>query len=315
MKVGIVGSGAVGSSAAYAMVMSGAASEVVLLDVNEKLARAQAEDILNATPFAATVRISAGGYRQLAGAKAVVLACGVGQRPGESRLELLSRNVAIFQQVVAQVVEHAPHAVLIVASNPVDIMTDVVCRLSALPAGQVLGTGTILDTARFRTMLGEYLGVAPQSVHAYVLGEHGDSEVFVWSSIAVGGRARRRIRRANRPSPTPAVQARIDEGVRRAPIASSRAKGPPTTESAPNRQPGEGHPRQFAGCDDAFPRPLRKWVPRRRLPVAATHPGRPRHGDDPPPDLISRGTPRDPAEPRESSVKRPRVSRGLSRRV
>ncbi len=225
MKVGIVGSGAVGSSAAYAMVMSGAASEVVLLDVNEKLARAQAEDILNATPFAATVRISAGGYRQLAGAKAVVLACGVGQRPGESRLELLSRNVAIFQQVVAQVVEHAPHAVLIVASNPVDIMTDVVCRLSALPAGQVLGTGTILDTARFRTMLGEYLGVAPQSVHAYVLGEHGDSEVFVWSSIAVGGvPVDEFAAQIGRPL-TPAVQARIDEGVRRAAYRIIEGKG------------------------------------------------------------------------------------------
>lgn len=216
MKVGIVGSGAVGSSAAYAMVMSGAASEVVLVDVNEKLARAQAEDILNATPFAAPVRVSAGGYGQLAGARAVVLACGVSQRPKESRLHLLARNAAIFRQVVAEVVEHVPQAVLVVASNPVDIMTDVVCRLSALPPGRVLGTGTILDTARFRTMLGEHLGVAPQSVHAYVLGEHGDSEVLVWSSITVGGvPVSEFAAQMGRPL-TPEAKTRIDEGVRRA---------------------------------------------------------------------------------------------------
>lgn len=225
MKVGIVGSGAVGSSAAYAMVMRGMASEIVLIDVNEKLAQAQAEDILHATPFAAPVRISAGTYARLAGAKAVILACGVSQRPGESRLQLLSRNVAIFQEVVGRIMEHARHAVLIVASNPVDLMTDVVCRLSALPPGQVLGTGTVLDTARFRTMLGEYLGVAPQSVHAYVLGEHGDSEVLIWSSIAVGGvPVDEFAAQIGRPL-TPEVKARIDEGVRRAAYRIIEGKG------------------------------------------------------------------------------------------
>ena len=225
MKVGIVGSGAVGSSAAYAMVMSGAASEVVLVDLNEKLAQAQAEDILDATPFATPVRISAGGYPQLAGAEAVVLSCGVGQRPGEPRLELLARNASVFKQVVVQVVEHAPNAILIVASNPVDIMTDIVCRLSALPAGRVFGTGTILDTARFRTMLGEHLGIAPQSVHAYVLGEHGDSEVLIWSSIAVGGvPVNEFAAQMGRPL-TPEVKCHMDDGVRRAAFRIIEGKG------------------------------------------------------------------------------------------
>jgi len=225
MKVGIVGSGAVGSSAAYAMVMSGAASEVVLVDVNEKLAQSQAEDILDATPFATPVRISAGGYPRLADAEAVVLACGVGQRPGEARLELLARNATVFKQVVVQVVEHAPNAILIVASNPVDIMTDIVCRLSALPAGRVFGTGTILDTARFRTMLGEHLGVAPQSVHAYVLGEHGESEVLIWSSIAVGGvPVNEFAAQIGRPL-TPEVKCHMDDGVRRAAFRIIDGKG------------------------------------------------------------------------------------------
>ena len=207
------------------MVMSGAASEVVLVDLNEKLARAQAEDILDATPFATPVRISAGGYSQLAEAEAVVLACGVGQRPGETRLELLARNATVFKQVVVQVVEHAPKAILIVATNPVDIMTDVTCRLSALPAGRVFGTGTILDTARFRNMLGEHVGVAPQSIHAYVLGEHGDSEVLVWSSIAVGGvPVKEFAAQIGRPL-TPEVKFRLDDGVRQAAYRIIDGKG------------------------------------------------------------------------------------------
>lgn len=187
MKVGIVGSGMVGSSTAYALVMSGAASEVVLVDLDEKLAQAHAEDILHATPFAASVRISAGQYAQLEGAHAVILCCGVGQRPGETRLQLLERNALVFAQVVPQVVYAAPNAILIVATNPVDVMTDVVTQIAPLPKGRVVGSGTILDTARFRTLLGEHLGISPRSVHAYVLGEHGDSEVLVWSSIQIGG--------------------------------------------------------------------------------------------------------------------------------
>lgn len=216
MKVGIVGSGFVGSAAAYAMALVGAAREIVLIDINEALAKAQAEDILHATPFAKPVKITAGGYQQLAGAHLVVLACGVGQRPGETRLQLLERNAGIFQEVVPRVLEAAPEAVLLLASNPVDVMTQMVAKFSEAPRERVIGSGTILDTARFRTLLGEHLGVAPQSVHAYVLGEHGDSEVLIWSSAKVGGVPLLDFAEQSGRSLTQEVRARIDDGVRRA---------------------------------------------------------------------------------------------------
>jgi L-lactate dehydrogenase len=155
------------------MALRGTPTELVLIDLNANLARAQAEDILHATPFGAPVRVSAGEYPQLKGAGIVVLACGVGQREGETRLQLLERNVKVFKQVIAQVLEHAPEAVLLVVSNPVDVITQIVTEISKLERGRVIGSGTILDTARFRALLGEHLGVAPPSVHAYVLGEHG----------------------------------------------------------------------------------------------------------------------------------------------
>lgn len=225
MKVAIVGCGAVGSSAAYAIVLSGAASEVVMVDINEKLARAQAEDILHATPFVRPVRIAAGGYPQLAGSDIVVLCCGTGQRPGESRLELLSRNAAIFNDVVARVIAHAPQAILMVATNPVDIMTLMVSRFAGLPEGRVFGTGTVLDTARFRTLLAEHIGVSVQSVHAYVLGEHGDSEVLIWSSATVGGLPLDEFATQRGRPVTPEIKSRIDEDVRRAAYRIIEGKG------------------------------------------------------------------------------------------
>jgi L-lactate dehydrogenase len=187
MKAGIVGCGFVGSTAAYTLVLKGLVSELVLIDVNAKAAQAHAEDILHATPFARAVRVVAGDYSLLEGADVVILCCGVGQRPGETRLQLLERNAAIFSVVVGQVLRYAQDPILLVASNPVDIMTHVTVKLSGLPPEKVIGSGTILDTARFRALLGEHLGVSPSSIHAYVLGEHGDSEVLAWSSVKVGG--------------------------------------------------------------------------------------------------------------------------------
>lgn len=186
MKVGVVGAGMVGSAAAYAMVMRGVGSEIVLVDKNRALAEAQAQDILHATPFAYAVRVSAGDFADLADAGVVVISAGVGQKPGESRLSLLGRNVEIFSALIPAILEHAPNATLLVASNPVDVMTYVTTKLSKLPTRRVIGSGTILDTARFRALLADHVGVSSKSMHAYVLGEHGDSEVLCWSSARSG---------------------------------------------------------------------------------------------------------------------------------
>jgi len=186
MKIGIVGTGMVGSAAGYAMALLGVGTQIVLVDANPALARAQAQDIAHATPFATTVSISAGEYADLEGAAVVIIAAGVSQKPGESRLALLERNVAVFRSVIAGVMKAAPETILLIATNPLDVMTFAAQRISGLPPERVIGSGTILDTARLRSLLGDHLGIAPNSVHAYVLGEHGDSEVPVWSSAMAG---------------------------------------------------------------------------------------------------------------------------------
>ena len=186
MKIGIIGTGMVGSSTGYAMALLGVGTQIVLVDADPARAAAHAQDIAHATPFATTVDVRAGDYDDLADAAVVVIAAGVNQKPGESRLELLERNVAVFRVVVPEVRRAAPHALLLVATNPVDLMTLATQRIADLPAERAIGSGTILDTARFRSLLGARLGIAPHSVHAYVLGEHGDSEVAIWSSATAG---------------------------------------------------------------------------------------------------------------------------------
>jgi L-lactate dehydrogenase len=190
MKIGIVGAGFVGATAAYALVMRGIGRQIVLVDRNEARARAEADDLLHAVPFAHPLDVVAGGYPDLRGARVVLLTAGVGQRPGETRLQLLARNAVVFREIVPAVLEQAPEAVLIVATNPVDVMTHLAARFAAergVPRSRVLGSGTTLDTARFRTLLGRRLGVDSAHVHAYVVGEHGDSEVLTWSIATVGG--------------------------------------------------------------------------------------------------------------------------------
>jgi L-lactate dehydrogenase len=225
MKVGVVGAGMVGSSAAFAMTLQGTCSDIVLVDRNGALAAAQARDILHATPFAHAVRVRAGEAADLAGASLIVVAAGVSQKPGETRLELLGRNARVFEDVIPAVLQHAPRAVLLVATNPVDVMTQIASRIAGEARGRVLGTGTILDTARFRALLADHLGLSTASIHAYVLGEHGDSEVLVWSDARAGGIPLAEIaEELGRPFDAEA-RARIDEGVRRAAYAIIEGKG------------------------------------------------------------------------------------------
>jgi L-lactate dehydrogenase len=223
--VGIIGTGLVGSAAAYAIALSGIASRLVLVDHSPALALAQAEDIAHAVPFASSTQIEAGSYDRLTGAEVIIIAAGVNQKPGESRLDLLARNSAVFAEVVAQARAHAPDAILLVATNPVDVMTEITTRLSGLPPSRVIGSGTILDTARFRSLLGQHLGISPQSVHAYVLGEHGDSEVLAWSTARAGAVAIRDFAAQIGAAITDDVRAGIDDGVRRAAYRIIAGKG------------------------------------------------------------------------------------------
>jgi len=225
MKVGIVGAGMVGSAAAYAMALTGTANRIVLVDRSEALASAQAQDIAHAVPFASAVTVEAGDYTALAGAAVVILAAGVGQKPGESRLALLNRNAEVFRAVVGAVRAAAPEAILLIATNPVDIMTHVATRLSGLPPSRVIGSGTILDTARFRSLVADHLGLAPHSVHAHVLGEHGDSEVLGWSGARVGSEPLASVAAQLGAAITADVRDRIDKGVRGAAYRIIEGKG------------------------------------------------------------------------------------------
>ena len=225
MKIGIIGAGMVGSAAAFACVLRGSVREVVLVDIDAARARAEAEDLSHAVPFGAPAHIRAGTAADLTGAAVVILACGVSQRPGETRLALLERNAEVFGRVVGQVVPVCPEAILLVASNPVDIMGQITQRLSGLPPGRVIGSGTILDTARFRWLVGRHLGIAAGSVHAYVLGEHGDSEVLAWSNARAGSVPLAGFAAQIGAPITADVRARIDAGVRRAAYTIIAGKG------------------------------------------------------------------------------------------
>lgn len=228
MKVGIVGSGLVGATAAYALVMRGIGREIVLVDRNAERAQAEADDILHAVPFAHPLDVIAGDYADLADSRVVIITAGVSQRPGETRLQLLSRNAAILRQVVPAVLGHAPDAVLVVTTNPVDVMTHLAARFAAergVPSGRVIGSGTTLDTARFRALLGRHLGIDAQHVHAYVVGEHGDSEVLTWSLVTVASIPLDEFCRQRNIALDAPVRLDIDRRVRRAAYSIIAGKG------------------------------------------------------------------------------------------
>lgn len=187
LRVAVVGAGNVGATFAYALLLSGLAAEIVLIDKNHRKAEGEAMDLNHAIPFAHATRVWAGDYADCAGAAVSVLAAGASQAPGETRLDLLQRNAAIFADIVPQVVRHNPEGILLIATNPVDVLTYATLKVSGLPVARVMGSGTILDTARFRYLLSHHFGVDARSVHAFIIGEHGDSEVPVWSLANIAG--------------------------------------------------------------------------------------------------------------------------------
>jgi L-lactate dehydrogenase len=186
-RIAVIGAGNVGASFAYALLLSGLANEIVLVDGNRAKAEGEAMDLNHAAPLVRPARVWAGDTTDCAGAIITVVTAGSAQKPGETRLDLVQRNAAIFRQIIPQVVQQNPDGILLIATNPVDILTYAAWKISGLPSARVIGSGTILDTARFRYLLSQRFEVDPRSVHAFIIGEHGDSEVPVWSLANIAG--------------------------------------------------------------------------------------------------------------------------------
>ena len=195
-KITIIGAGAVGATTAFALLARGAASEVVLIDINTEKSLGEALDIKQATPFIDNCDIYAGSYADAVGSDVVVITSGIGRKPGQTRLELVQTNVGIIKSISSEIIKYAPNAIYILVANPVDILTYAFLKYTDLPKNQVFGTGTVLDTIRLRTRLSEVFNVNKQQVHANVLGEHGDTSFVSWSNATIAGVPLEEYRRA-----------------------------------------------------------------------------------------------------------------------
>lgn len=186
-KAGIIGCGFVGSTTAFSLIQTGIFSELVLIDANVHRAEGEAMDLSHGLPFVHPMKIYAGNYSDLTDCALIIITAGASQKPGETRLDLAQRNVEIFKSIIPEIARHNQDAVLLVVTNPVDILTYAALKFSGFPENRVIGSGTVLDTARLKYLLGEHLGVDSRGVHAFIIGEHGDSEVAVWSGANVSG--------------------------------------------------------------------------------------------------------------------------------
>lgn len=186
-KIAVVGCGFVGAACAFSLMQSGLFSEMVLIDSDKDKAEGEAMDISHGVPFAKPIKIYAGDYDDIKDASLIVITAGANQKPGETRLDLVKKNIAIFQSILPEIKKRNYKGILLVVANPVDILTTVAIKLSGLPENRVLGSGTVLDTARLKFELGNHLNVDSRSVHAFIIGEHGDSEIAAWSSANVSG--------------------------------------------------------------------------------------------------------------------------------
>lgn len=186
-KISIIGAGFVGSTTAYALMMEGLASEIVIVDINKDKALAEAMDLSHGASFVKPVEIIAGDYEDTKDSDIVIITAGVGPKPGETRLDIINKNLTVFKAIVPEIVKYSPNSILLVVSNPVDILTYITYKLSDFPAERVIGSGTLLDTSRFRYMLSEHFKVDARNIHTYIIGEHGDSEIATWSSTSIAG--------------------------------------------------------------------------------------------------------------------------------
>ncbi len=224
-KVAIIGAGDVGATVAYTVQMAGLATELVLVDLDLQKAQGEALDMSHGLFFTGPMKIRGGELAACQGAAVVVIAAGARQKPGETRLQLVQRNAAICASLARDLGRLCPDAAVIVTTNPVDVMTYVVQKAAGLPARQVLGSGTVLDSARFRFALSQYCQVDPRNVHAYVIGEHGDSEVFLWSSVNMAGVPLARFCQGCARQCTPGFRERIEHSVRNSAYHIIEAKG------------------------------------------------------------------------------------------
>ncbi|CAM4408709.1 L-lactate dehydrogenase [Paenibacillus phoenicis] len=186
-RVVIIGTGAVGATTAYTLLLRERVSELVLIDVNKEKALGEALDMNHGLPFTGGVKLWAGDYSDCADADVIVIAAGASQRPGETRIDLLKRNAVIFDSIIQNIVKYNNHGIILVATNPVDILSYVTLKKSGFPSNRVIGSGTLLDSARFRYLIGQNKKINPRSIHAHIIGEHGDSEVPLWSLANVAG--------------------------------------------------------------------------------------------------------------------------------
>ena len=184
-KITIIGAGNVGSTIAYTLSIMGLAKDIVLIDINEAKSLGEAMDIKQGIPFCAPAQIYAGSYSDAAGSDIVILTSGSARKPGQTRIDLAQKNIDITKSIIPKIVQYAPDSIYIIVSNPVDILTYQFCKYSGLPENQIIGSGTILDTARLRTRLSEYFNISQQNVHAYVFGEHGDTSFVPWSCATI----------------------------------------------------------------------------------------------------------------------------------
>ncbi len=224
-RVAVVGVGAVGSTFAFSLLNSGLAAEILLVDANARRAEGEAMDLAHAVPFAKTTHVWSGPIEECRGAAITVISAGAAQKPGESRLDLVRKNAAIFREIVPAIAAANSDGIIVVATNPVDVLSYLAWKISGLPSARVIGSGTILDTARFRALLAEHYGVDPRSVHAHIAGEHGDSEVPVWSTANIAGMPLADFGTANGIGHDPAALQAIFEATRDAAYHIIERKG------------------------------------------------------------------------------------------
>ncbi|MCY6355873.1 L-lactate dehydrogenase [Clostridium sp. ZS2-4] len=186
-KISIIGAGFVGATAAYALMIGGLASEIVIVDINKEKALGEAMDLAHGVSFVKPVEVYAGDYKDTADSDIIIITAGAAQKPGETRLDLINKNLNIFKGIIPEVVKYSPNSILLVVANPVDILTYITYKLSGFPKERVIGSGTVLDTSRFKHLLGEYFNIDDRNIHTYIIGEHGDSEVATWSLTNIAG--------------------------------------------------------------------------------------------------------------------------------